>query len=329
MQSTSALSLPESFQPILEKLVLCQRLPSPPTVAEKILALVEDRSATMNDFADVIRLDPGLAARLIRMGNSPIYGQRREILEVRQAITLVGLDATISNALSIALVASMRDEATQSNLDQELFWSRSVAAASAGRLLARHIHLKVPETVFMGALLQDIGMLALDSLGEPGYAGIGPQQRDHRKLIAHEIKVFGIDHAAAGAWLASRWKMPMQYCQAILASHEPMETPVDAENAQLADCVAVAGLVADIFYGPDAQTCVRRALALGEQRVQLSPSVLASLLPKLIEELTEVSGLFEVDLGGPEFFEERHAAALQALEQDAQEARPQAAGASA
>lgn len=326
MQQLPDLTYPESFQPILEKLVLCQRLPSPPTVAEKILALVEDRSATMNDFAEVIRLDPGLAARLIRMGNSPIYGQRREILEVRQAITLVGLDATISNALSIALVASMRETA-KSNLNQDLFWSRSVAAASAGRLLARHIHLKVPETSFMGALLQDIGMLALDSLEDEGYSGVSSLQHDHRKLIALELSVFGIDHASAGAWLASRWKMPVQYCQAILASHDPAQTPVDAENAGLANCVAVAGLIADIFYGPDSQTCVRRALALGEQRVQLSPAVLANLLPKLVAELGEVASLFEVDLGGPEFLQARYEDALKVLEEDAKDARPMAADA--
>jgi HD-like signal output (HDOD) protein len=322
MQDIQSLALPQQSQPLLEKLALCQRLPSPPGVAEKILALLEDRDATMGDFAEIIRLDPGLSARLLRLANSPIYGLRHEVLEVQQAITLLGMEATVSNALSIALMTTMRDRSA-SRLDHELFWRRSVGAASACRLLARHLQLPVVESFFMGALLQDIGMLALDSLDDEIYSGLGKSQADHRYVAAHEDGVFGIDHAAAGAWLASRWKLPMKYCQAILASHDPFEVPVDPEHASMADCVAVSGLIADILFGHDVQICVRRALNMGRRLTKLSADVLEIMLPRLVEELAEMSKLFELDLGDSAELAARCERAVQVMAADSSDARPQ------
>ena len=92
----------------MEKLQWCKTIPSPPGVAEKILTLVEDRSATMNDFAEIIRVDPGLSARLLQLGNSPIYGLRREIYEVQQAITIIGLEATVSKSQASEIAKAWR-----------------------------------------------------------------------------------------------------------------------------------------------------------------------------------------------------------------------------
>ena len=291
-------------QAFLDQLAQCQNLPSPPGIADRILALVEDRHATADDFAKLINMDASLAARILQLGNSPVYKQRRELYEIDRAITLIGLEATLTNALSIALVSSMQ-ERSASNLNLQLFWQRSICAASACRLLARHYRESKTEAFFMSALLQDIGMLAFDSMDTPIYAGLSPHQGDHLQVIAHERAVVGLDHATAGAWLISNWGLPVKYCEAILASHKPTDTLLEPENVKLAHCTAVSGLIADIFFGKSINDAIQRTLSVGGVLLNLKAEVLSTLLSYLADELASMSSLFDLDLGEPEWLDRK------------------------
>lgn len=282
----------------------CETLPTPPGIAEKILALAEDPSSSINDFAQVVRVDVALTSRLLQLANSPVYGLSREVYDVRHAITVLGLEATLSNALSIALVASIREQRC-SGINYKHFWRRSLAAASANRLIARHVRAPVAEHFFMAGLLQDIGMIALATLDADLYARVGDRYTDHRALIAEEQALLGVDHAAAGAWLISSWRLPGRYAQAAHGSHDPAKTECDSENEQLKWCTAVSGSIADIIYADDPGAALRRALGSGALHAQLTPVALGAVLGKLVSELAELGSLFDLDLGSPEWLAKR------------------------
>jgi len=296
-------------------------LPSPPGIAEKILALAEDPSSSINDFAEVVRVDPALTSRLLQLANSPVYGLPREIYDVRHAITVLGLEATLSNALSIALVASIKEQ-QQDGLDYQLFWRRALAGASANRLLARHVRAPVAEHFFMAALLQDIGMVALATLEPDLYLGLGKRQADHRAVSAEEEALHGADHAVAGAWLIDRWNLPSRYVEAVLASHSGGQGSIGGENEQLAGCTAASGPIADIIYSNNLEAGVRRALGAGVEMTQLTPAALSALLVRLVAELKELGGLFDLDLGRPEFLEGQLQRGLTAIESLTGDAEP-------
>ncbi len=315
MENSASLAYQPEEKPLLEKLAVCKNLPSAPGIAERILSLAEDRNATAEDFAELISIDAALSARILQLANSAIYKQRREVDDIRRAVALIGLEATLTNALSIAFVSSIRDHES-SGLDKVLFWRRSIGAASSCRLLARHFHLPSGESYFMGALLQDIGMIALDSCDNSIYSKLGDRQADHIFVAKHECDTIGMDHATAGAWLMSSWGLPVKYCQSILASHKPGEIPVDPEHSRLANSVAVAGHIADIFFGHDTQTCVERALGTGALRIGLTPDILDAMLPRLVEELSALSSLFSLDLGTPEWLEKKQQEANSIIEAD-------------
>ena len=106
----------------------CSNLPSPPAIATKIIELSSCETSCLTDMIELISLDPALSAKLLRMANSPLYAKQRKIENLRQAITLFGLDGTLNIALSFSLRQSTFDD-KKSGLDYHFYWKRSLASA--------------------------------------------------------------------------------------------------------------------------------------------------------------------------------------------------------
>ena len=66
------------------------KVPSSPALAAKIIELADDPSATVEDFARLIQMDPSLSARLISMTNSAAFGQRSPVTTIQRAVSLLG-----------------------------------------------------------------------------------------------------------------------------------------------------------------------------------------------------------------------------------------------
>ena len=62
-----------------------------PHVAIKVTQLVNDPNSTMADFEDVIKLDPILVTRLLRLVNSPFYGLTNKVESIAKAVVYVGM----------------------------------------------------------------------------------------------------------------------------------------------------------------------------------------------------------------------------------------------
>jgi len=82
-------------------LALCRNLPSPPGIALRIIELAQDPEADITTAADIIAIDMALSARMLRIANSPLYASRRRIENLGQALTMLGLNATVSLALGL------------------------------------------------------------------------------------------------------------------------------------------------------------------------------------------------------------------------------------
>ncbi len=81
-ESASNISIDDS---LLARLENCTNLPSPPTVAIRIIELSNDLNVDIGKVADVISMDPALSAKILRIANSPIYALRRKTENLHQA----------------------------------------------------------------------------------------------------------------------------------------------------------------------------------------------------------------------------------------------------
>lgn len=65
-------------------------LPASRTLSLRLLQVINEQEFQLDTIDELIRLDPGMAVRLLRYLNSPFFGLRREISSIRQALTLMG-----------------------------------------------------------------------------------------------------------------------------------------------------------------------------------------------------------------------------------------------
>jgi len=274
---------------------LTVNFPSPPGVATHIIELAQDPDIEMGKVAKALSMDSALSTKILRIANSPLYAQRRKSENLRQALVVLGLNATLTLALSFSLVKSLRN-GKANGLNYSLYWRRALLAATAARALGDAMRQSLAEEIFLAALLQDVGMLALDKAVPDLYRDGERMQRDHASLAEHERKRFQVDHAQIGGWLMRTWNMPERLHRAILHSHQ-LDLSSSADPAQIFDrCVALSGSVADLFLLEPEQRqfaevalCVERSLGLDKMAFGQVLGTIGAMIP-------ETEAIFDADL---------------------------------
>jgi diguanylate cyclase (GGDEF)-like protein len=222
-------------------------LPSPPGVATKIIELANDPDVDIDRIAEVLSIDPATTARVLRIANSPMYAMSREITSLSQALMILGLNATISLALSFSLLKSWQTESEPGGLDYSLFWRRAMLAAASTRAIAAKLGWRDGESMFVAALIQDIGVMALDRTLPDLYDGLGEAQIKQSAMIELERERTGADHAEVGGWLLEKWSFPEIVLSAVRDSHDPLASPVQGREGLLVRAVAFSSEIAELF----------------------------------------------------------------------------------
>jgi diguanylate cyclase (GGDEF)-like protein len=265
--------------------------PSPPGVATHIIELARDPDIEMSKVAKALSMDSALSTKILRIANSPLYAQRRKSENLRQALVVLGLNATLTLALSFSLVKSLRS-GKPNGLDHPLYWRRALLAATSARALADAMHHPMAEEIFLAALLQDVGMLALDQVMPDLYRG-GALQRDHAALAEVERKRLQTDHAEIGGWLMRTWNLPERLHLAIGHSHR-VELAFTAEPNQIFErCVALSGQVADLFLLDAQQRCFAETAQSSERSLGLDKMAFGQVLGTIGAMIPETEAIFE------------------------------------
>jgi diguanylate cyclase (GGDEF)-like protein len=274
---------------------LSVNFPSPPGVATHIIELAQDPEIEMGKVAKALSMDSALSTKVLRIANSPLYAQRRKSENLRQALVVLGLNATLTLALSFSLVKCLRG--TKSNgLNYKFYWRRALLAATAARALGDAMHQTLAEEIFLAALLQDVGMLALDQAVPDLYRDGEKLQRDHVALAEHEKKRLQADHAQVGGWLMRTWNLPERLYRAIEQSHR-LELSYSAEPARVFDrCVALSGPVADLFLLDPEQRQFAETALCAERSLGMDKMAFGQVLGTIGAMIPETESIFESEL---------------------------------
>lgn len=268
--------------------------PSPPGIAQEIIELAKSEEVSIGEVSRAIAKDPALAAKVLRMANSALYAQRRRSQNLRQALTMMGLDAAMTLCLGFSIAGSFRS-AKAGAIDYTRYWRRSLLAGLGGRCIGEELGLPSSEELFLGGLLQDIGVLALDR-AKPGFYGELPREASHAERIAYERQRLGEDHAALGAWLLGSWNLPDELVHAVELSHSPEQADRASLAGQFARCVALGGDLASAFLAPDVRESIATFAAHAESVIGLRPEQVGKVVERVTELTPDLGRLFETTL---------------------------------
>ncbi|CAN5357686.1 hypothetical protein BH11PSE11_BH11PSE11_20040 [soil metagenome] len=277
---------------IATRLRQCKTLPTLPAVAIRIIELANDPDVSLEQLSGLVGLDPALSAKLVKAANSALYQSHRTSTNVRQAIEMLGTHASMLIVLSFSLAASFKNCPGSGKHDRMAFWRRSVLSALACRAIGEKFGVAGLDDLFLAGLMQDIGILALDTMMPDEYAPVLASAADHEGLLAAEHAAFDCSHDVVGYWLLKRWELPNYLPLACLASHRQFTAGED--SATFNACVAASSYVADCFLKPLESGSAHMAAEEVYVRFGLDGTALAEIIDSVGAGMQEVAELFDV-----------------------------------
>jgi len=228
-----------SAQRVLDALSRLAEVASLPEVTTRILEVVENPCATAHDMHQIIKSDPALAAKVLKVVNSAFYGVPSQIASLERAIVMLGLSAVKNIALAASLSRLFRAEAISEHFAARDLWRHSVAVAVAARLIAAQGGRAPADEAFVAGLVHDLGLIALRQLYPLKTRNLVEQAMNQPTHFAKlEQELVGISHALIGAELATRWRFPALLRAAMAHHHQPERAP--AEHAAVTRVVHAA-----------------------------------------------------------------------------------------
>ena len=217
------------------------KLPAPSAALDRLQAVLTDPASSVRDMADVVNLDPRLAASLLRVVNSPLYSLPTRVETVTRAVAILGQRQVSMLALAAAMSGMFQDLAPDL-LDPARFWRHSLACAVLAHTLALAAGREEPERHYLAGLLHDLGRLVLHAMAPDLARQARELHRVHgQPVIEAERRVFEFDHGMLGAMIFTTWRLPHGVVAAAASHHEPQPEGSDtAVLVHLANVMAIA-----------------------------------------------------------------------------------------
>ncbi|QQR81979.1 MAG: HDOD domain-containing protein [Deltaproteobacteria bacterium] len=167
---------------------------------------------------------------------------------VPQAITLIGLEAVRSLALSLSVIKTNPNDKGSIHLNQEDFWRHSLTTAILCKKLATIIPNTDPEEAFIAGLMHDMGKLVLLEFTKNSYEiALAQASKAKATLAALEREIFEINHAVLAAELCRHWLIPDVITNAIGKHHEPLIKEESGPDQALAELVSLGNQIAHMM----------------------------------------------------------------------------------
>ncbi len=239
---------------ILEAVNTQQNLPPLPEILIKLEQIIDDPDSCIADISDLIKTEPVLSGRLMKLANSVFIGGGRDKAEdLENALGRLGLKMVLDLAYTLELPkVSSKTKA----INQVLFWKHSFAAAICSKSLSELFEQdeESRDNAYLAGLMHDIGVLVFLNFFPKEYSEFLAKSKDiEQPLETLEVKTFGIDHAEVGAkYIEKWWPIAPQVVSLVQKHHQPLKKgsqEVVALSNMLLNCQKVSNGV-----GPKAGT---------------------------------------------------------------------------
>lgn len=217
-----------------------------PQIAFKILALLRSETYQMGEISREIRLDQVLAAKVLALCNSPIYGAPEKIDSLDRALLFLGERRILQMALTVFLSGVFPSRVGGYSLCKGGLFQHAVTTALGAEFMARRLGIPQGRAYTYG-LLHDIGKIVLDQLvAECAPLFYRQALHDDRPLKDIEKELFGMDHTEVGTLFVQHWNLPADVADVISGHHRSDLDGVHATPQEVA-LITVADFITNRF----------------------------------------------------------------------------------
>ncbi len=260
-----------------------------PAVAMRVMNLLNDPNSTIGSVREAIEQDAAIAARLLRLANSPIYATRLPCGTIDDAVLRLGQN-TVRDAVAGIATMGMFDDISGIGAS---FRDHCAGVAAVARVLAVECKSHVASDLFLCGLLHDVGKLLSLQVGEISYETMDPMALETPDDVhLRERSATGYDHAVLGAHVLAKWNLPDLIVRVVGWHHQPVRAYDEGGD--------VATLVALLRVADRLEYRIRQSTEWDDEvyedlirdsawsYVDVSRDVLAAMWPKLTNAHEEV-----------------------------------------
>jgi putative nucleotidyltransferase with HDIG domain len=192
-------------------------------------------------ISEIIRRDPSLTSRLLRLVNSVYYGLATPVSSIEEAVFYLGVRQIRQLTTVTPIIEDFQRLSRQCVFPWRQFWQHCIGTAILSREVVSMQQPPVDESDYVAGLVHDVGKIIMAWSFPDHFSEIHRQaESGQRDLVAIENEVLGIDHAELGALYLERHRLPELMVQAVRYHHRPEEA---VSNQLIIASVQIADLL--------------------------------------------------------------------------------------
>jgi putative nucleotidyltransferase with HDIG domain len=226
---------------IESRLGTCARFPSLGSINGVLRELLDAEQCYTSQIADVIRRDPSMTTRLLRLVNSVYYGLSNPVSSIEEAVFYLGVRQIRRLAVVTPIIEDLQKITGSARFPWRDFWRHCIATAIMTREILGDLQSGSDEADYVAGLLHDVGKIVMAAAFPDHFDQVQSRlQTENAGLLKIETETLGIDHCELGALYLGAHKLPAVTIQAVRYHHAPMLAGRDNR-------ITAAVQVADLF----------------------------------------------------------------------------------
>ncbi len=215
--------LPRLDMPQIESRVAsCPRLPSLSTVNVALREILSADNRYTSQIAEIIRRDPSLTARLLRLVNSVYFGFSTPINSIEEAVFYIGIRQIRRLAMMTPIIDDFQMLAGTAKFAWRDFWQHCIGTAILTQEVTGLFQAGTDDSDYVAGLVHDVGRIAMAAAFPDHFAAIHQIHQDSlQDLCEIEKTVLGIDHTELGALYLRNHRLPEVLIETARHHHHP------------------------------------------------------------------------------------------------------------
>lgn len=244
-----------------------------PYVVTELSRMIGDDNTTMKDFEGVIKMDPTLVARLLRLVNSAFYGLAQPVTSIDRAVAFLGMRNLRNMAVTDALQNIFKERDHTGIFSRKRLWLHCAVVSTCSKILAERIFGINGDDAYICGILHDFGKIIEEQIERESFLAACEACQPTESFIEYERQFLGTDHCETGYLLAKDWGMSTAIQEAIRDHHTLAE---DADPGTLTSILQIAQYIT------------------GQLGYSFLPDIVSPLSPSLVLHLQENSDEYKV-----------------------------------
>jgi putative nucleotidyltransferase with HDIG domain len=226
---------------INSRLELCPSLPSLGSINQALQGLLFAEQRFSAQISEIIRRDPSLTSRLLRLVNSVYYGLSTPVNSIEEAVFYLGVRQIRQLTTVTPIIEDFQRLSGKCAFPWREFWQHCIGTAILTREIFSGVQSPADESDYVAGLIHDVGKIVMAWSFPEHFAEIHLQEEQGtRDLLELESQVLGIDHAELGALYLERHRLPELMVSAARFHHQPEKA---GEFKEIVASVQIADLL--------------------------------------------------------------------------------------